>query len=173
MSHAIGSTRVDSLPTHPVLRMLAPASSTVRLCGLSGSGRPWKAAVDASIAEMAADEVLLVLSGRGLRRAVLRLLVHRRWAWERTPSVRSLRRRLQDAGLDVVHIYAMWTSANEPRLALRSGDARTLHWFQRSGILADVGRFPMLRAISRSRVFALLGGSLSPAFAVLAERRPS
>lgn len=160
--------------THPVLRLLVPSrdgagvGEDTRVLVLPDPTRPWAVALHETVRRAARGDGVLVLCDRGLRRALLRLLVHRRWTWQRTPSVRRLARSLRETGLDVETSYALWTSARFPRLALPFGNTRTLRWLQRSGVLGDVGRYPLLRTLTRWALLTPVARVLSPGFALVA-----
>lgn len=169
-------SEAEEVLLHPVLRLLVRARGGLAEVGedtrvlVLPDPRPWAAALRQTVRGVAPGDTVLVLCDRALRRALLRLLVHHRWAWQRTPSVRRMARSLREAGLEVQAGYALWTSASFPKLALPLGNTRKLRWFQRSGVLGDVGRFPLLRTLTRSAVFTPVLRALSPGFALLARK---
>ncbi|MGQ0670459.1 MAG: hypothetical protein ACT4PO_12415, partial [Actinomycetota bacterium] len=106
-------SEAEEVLLHPVLRLLVRArgglagvGEDTRVLVLPDPSRPWAFALRQAVRGVAPGDTVLVLWDRVLRRALLRLLVHHRWAWQRTPSVRRMARSLREAGLEVQAGYA-------------------------------------------------------------------
>jgi hypothetical protein len=114
--------------------------------------------------------VLLLTCERGSHRAILRLLSSGRWRRVRTPSLRKLARVLRNAELDIEARYAVWPSADCPRVVVSADSYAAVRWVQRSGVLGGGGEGFIARTLARSRLFTPFAFLLAPAVAVVARK---
>jgi hypothetical protein len=114
--------------------------------------------------------VLLLTCERGSHRAILRLLSSGRWRRVRTPSLRKLARVLRNAELDIEARYAVWPSADRPRVVVPADCYAAVRWVQRSGVLGGGGQRLITRTLARSRLFTPLSFLLAPGVAVVARK---
>jgi hypothetical protein len=114
--------------------------------------------------------VLLMTCERGSHRAILRLLSSGRWRRVRTPSLRRLARVLRNAELDIEARYAVWPSADRPRVVVPADSYAAVRWIQRSGVLGGGGERLSTRMLARSRLFTPLAFLLAPAVAVVGRK---
>jgi hypothetical protein len=164
---------------HPVWRVLPSSdhdgrwavntSPQVTICRLS-DGKSWTPAVTAAMEILPPGSCLVVSADRGLPRAFLGLLSHGRWKRESAPPLRKVSTLLERAGFEIRGEYAIWPSADKPRVVLRASDFRGFKWVQRSGVLGGGGRRVLLRAMARSPLATLIAYLLAPAGAVVARR---
>jgi hypothetical protein len=114
--------------------------------------------------------VLLLTCERGNHRAILQLLSSGRWRRVRTQSLRRLARDLRDAELDIEARYAVWPSADCPRVVVSADSYAAVRWVQRSGVLGGGGEGLIARALARSRLFTPFAFLLAPAMAIVARK---
>ena len=159
----------------PIWRMLVPGqsasgdSATPLVVALSGLEQPWAAALSERLnGSRGPGGTAIIVLDRPWSGALLSLLAHGRWRMTRAPSLRRVRRELQErAGAELLATYVLWPSARTPRIAFPRGKRRLVTWAQRSGVLGGGGNRLWARRLARSMFFTPIAALLAPGLALV------
>jgi hypothetical protein len=176
-TYAVSATSVDRADTSPppiwqLLGSLERQGERANPIRLEEMSDPGVGLADLSNAteRVPSGGVLLLTCERGSHRAILRLVSSGRWRRVRTPSLRRLARVLRNAEFDIEARYAVWPSADRPRIVVPADSYAAVRWIQRSGVLGGGGERLITRMLARSRLFTPMAFLLAPAVAIVARK---
>jgi len=178
-TYAVSATSVHRADTSPPpiwqllvgsLERQGERAYPIRLEEISAPGVGRAEMLSNATEQVPSGGVPLLTCERGSHRAILRLLSSGRWRRVRTPSLRRLARDLRDAELDIEARYAVWPSADRPRVVVSADSYAAVRWVQRSGVLGGGGEGLIARTLARSRLFTPFAFLLAPAVAVVARK---
>lgn len=129
----------------------------------------WRQTLTQGLQGMEPNETLLVGFERRTPVLLRALLRHRRLQVS-GPTKREMVRSLTREGLEVTDTYAIWPSAQAPRVAYRPNRFRALSWAHRSGVVGGGGGRLWRVALARSWLVVAMAPLLVPSYALVAVR---